>query len=445
MRKVLLSFALTLSLVAPFASAAAQTPAGAQQPQGAASSDKDITATRVLGDVTAINVEAKGLAVKTTAGNSVLVMFNDKTEFKRAQPGATTLETATPITLGDVSIGDHVYARGRVSADQKSVPAQLVVVMTRADIAKKQEHDRGEWQRRGVWGTISAVNAATKEVTIQARTPEGMKPLVVEAANEKIDFRRYAPDSVKFADAKQSSFSELKVGDQLRALGERSADGAKFTPEEIVSGSFKTILGTVASVDAANHQIKITPGGQKQQITISVTGNTNLRKLDPQAGQMLAFMAMRAAGGGAPGGFGGGRFGGGAGGASGGGQPATGGERPAGAPAQGGEGRRPEGAPAGGQGGGVGGGRRFGGGGFDVNEMIDRQPQATLADLKPGDIVIVSSTTGADPTHLSAITLLVGAEPVLAALQSAPRRQGGGAGATDVGLPAGFDLGIGLP
>jgi hypothetical protein len=427
MKKALLIFALAL---APVANTTAQTPA-------ATSTDKDITATRVMGDVTAVNVDAKGLAVKTTAGNSVLVMLDDKTQFKRAQPGSTSLETATPITLADLSVGDHVYARGRVSADQRSVPAQLIVVLTKADIAKKQEHDRAEWQRRGIWGTISSLNAATKEVTVNARTPEGMKPVVVEASSEKIDFRRYAPGSIKYSDAKMSSFAELKVGDQLRALGERSADGAKFTPEEIISGSFKTILGTVASVDAANHTVTIKPGGQKQPLTISVTSNTNLRRLDPQAGQMIAFMAMRAAGGGAQGGagFGGGRFGGGQTPAGGGGQ------RPAGAtPQGGGEGRRPEGGPEG-QGGAA---RRVGGGGFDINDVIDRQPQAALADLKPGDVVIVSSTTGADPTRISAITLLVGAEPVLLALQSAPRRQGG-AGATDVGLPAGFDLGIGPP
>lgn len=422
MKKALLIFALAL---APVTNTIAQTPA-------ATSADKDITATRVMGDVTAVNVDAKGLAVKTTAGNSVLVMLDDKTQFKRAQPGSTSLDNATPITLADVSVGDHVYARGRVSADQHSVPAQLVVVLTKADIAKKQEHDRAEWQRRGIWGTVTSLNPATKEVTINARTPEGMKPVVVAASSDKIDFRRYAPDSVKYSDAKASSFAELKVGDQLRALGERSADGAKFTPEEIVAGSFKTILGTVASIDAANHTVTIKPGGQKQPLTINVTSNTNLRRLDQQSGQMIAFMAMRAAGGGA--GLGGGRFGGG------GGQPGAGGggaQRPAGA----GEGSRPEGASQG-QGGGA---RRFGGGSFDINDVIDRQAQATLADLKPGDVIIVSSTTGADPTRVSAITLLVGAEPVLAALQTAPRRQGAGAGATDVGLPAGFDLGIGLP
>jgi hypothetical protein len=424
-----LSLALTFSLVA---GAAAQTPAGAQQPT--VSTDKDIKATSVLGDVTAINVEAKGLAVKTSAGTSVLVMLTDKTAFKRAKPGSTTLTDATPIALADVGVGDRVFAYGRVSADQKSVPAQLVVVMTKADIAKKQDYDRAEWQRRGVWGTVSALNPATKEITINARQPDGTKPMIVEAAGEKISYRRYAPDSVKFSDTHASSFSELKLGDQLRALGARSADGARFTPEEIVSGSFKTILGTVTSVDAANHQVKITPSGQKQQLTVVISDNSNLRKLDPQAGQMLAFITLRAVGGGMPGaggGAGAGRFGGGAG-------------QPAGATPQGGEMRRPEGA-AGGQGGG--GQRRMmgGGGGFDLNDVIDRQPQATLADLKPGDVVIVSSTTGTDPARVNAITLLAGAEPVLMALQMQPRRAGGASGASDLGLPAGIDLGIGLP
>ena len=34
--------------------------------------------------------------------------------------------------------------------------------------------------------------------------------------------RRYAPDSVKFADAKESTLAEIKVGDQVRARGDKS-------------------------------------------------------------------------------------------------------------------------------------------------------------------------------------------------------------------------------
>jgi hypothetical protein len=135
-------------------------------------------------------------------------------------------------------------------------------------------------------------------------------------------------------------------------------------------------------------------------------------------------------------GGGGGRFGG-----PGGGQPGAGG----GQPPQGGEARRP---PA--EGGGAGGQRRGmmggGAGGFDLQEMIERLPQAQLAELKPGDVLIVSSTVGEDPARVTAITILAGAETVLAALQSGPARPGGRGGADiSSGLPAGLDLGIGIP
>jgi hypothetical protein len=438
MKKFLLAVVLTAASAAPAGSviASAQAP---QPPQGGAAVDKDIKERSVLGDVTAINVEANGLAVKTAAGSSVLVMLTPKTAFRRAQPGAATLEGATDIKLSDIALGDRVFAYGRFSADRKTVPAQLVVVMTKSDIAKKQEHDKAEWSRRGVWGTVTSLNPATKEVTISSRTPAGLKPMVVEAAGEKLMFRRYAPDSVQYADAKPSSFAELKVGDQLRALGERTADGARYKPEEIVSGSFKTILGTVASIDAAAGTVKITPNGQKQPLTVAVTPSSNLRHIDQMMGQMLAFMVLRQAGGGfgAGGGAGQGnnaRFGGPGGGGPGGGGQRGGAQPPAaGAPQGGGEGQ--------------GGQRRMmgGGGNFDIQDLIDRQPQATLANLKPGDVVIVSSAAGADATRVTAITLLAGAEPVLMALQTRPAGGAGGGSVTSSGLPAGIDLGIGLP
>ena len=38
--------------------------------------------------------------------------------------------------------------------------------------------------------------------------------------------RRYAPDSVRFADAKVSRIDEIKVGDQVRVRGEKSENGS---------------------------------------------------------------------------------------------------------------------------------------------------------------------------------------------------------------------------
>jgi len=258
MKKQLLTFAF-LALASSLNVVSAQTPAAGsaaapQQPQA----DKSITPNGVLGDVTAINIVAKGLSVKTDAGNSVVVVFNDATSFIRALPGATTLEGATKITPAEISIGDRVLARGKVADDQKSVTVRAIVVMTKADIAKKHERDREEWKRRGILGTVTAVNPATKEVTVTASTGEGPKPLVVAAGGEKVVFRRYAPDSVKFADAKASSFTELKVGDRLRALGERSADGARFTPEEIVAAGHdqQLVFDVLNRVEAPANEFK---------------------------------------------------------------------------------------------------------------------------------------------------------------------------------------------
>jgi hypothetical protein len=253
-----------------------------------------------------------------------------------------------------------------------------------------------------------------------------MKPVVI-TASDTVKFRRYAPDSVKFDDAKASSFAELKAGDELRALGERSADGTHFTPEEIVTGSFRMVAGTVTSVNAAAGEITIKNLQNSQPLTVVVNKDSMLRRVPPEMAQMLATFAQRraaaqAAGPGA----------------------ATSGT-PAGAqPGQGGA-TSPDGQRrfpgAGGGPGGEGGGARMRGG--DIQEMFEQRfTPITIADLKPGDAIAVSSTTGATPARVTAIRLAAGIEPLLQARpqgQSGPNRQ-----SPSMALP-GLDLGIGLP
>ena len=268
----------------------------------------------------------------------------------------------------------------------------------------------------------------------RSRSREGVAPLVI-AASDKTQVRRYAPDTVRFADAKMSSFAELKVGDQLRALGERSADGARFTPEEVVAGSFRTLLGTVTSVDAATNQIKITNTQTKQPMSVVISADSNLRRLPPMMAEM---MARRGQGGGPGAGGGFGRPGGGSG---------EGRRTPPPVPGVGNAGETTAGN---GGGPGAGGMRRAGGGGgFDVQDMLERLPSASLAELKPGDVILVASTAGADPTRVTAITLLAGADALLTMMQAQGQRPAGGGPASAAGissgLPAGIDIGIGLP
>src|SRR6267378_3243574 len=235
--------------------------------------DAGITPTRVIGELKAIDSAAKQLTIKTDAGSLVAITLADSTSYSRLPPGETTLAKATKITLTDLAEGDRVLATGKVADDHKSATARALVVMTKADIAKKQEAERLEWRRRGILGVISAVKPDTKEVTISTRNAMGSQQVIIPIA-EKLDMRRYAPDSIKFSDAKPSAFEELKVGDQVRALGDKSPDGTHFTPEKVVSGSFRMVAGTVTAVDVATGEVRINDLQTKQPLTIVIKNDS---------------------------------------------------------------------------------------------------------------------------------------------------------------------------
>ena len=383
--------------------------------------DPNITAKYAIGEIKSILVAAKQMTIKTDAGSMVTVSLSDKTTYKKLAPGEQTLTKATDVALADLAEGDRVMAQGTVAEDRKSVPALRVIVMTKGDLAKKQEAERAEWRKRGVLGVITALKPETKEITITHRTLAGAQTVIIPVS-DKTEMRRYAPDSIKFGDAKPSDFSELKVGDQLRALGERK-DPEHFVPEKVVTGSFRTVGGVVTAVDAATGEIKINDLEKKRPLTIVVKHDAVLRKFPP-ASEMGAMMGGFGRGPGGPGGPGG---------APAGGQPAAGG--------QGQPGARPQGGGPGGPGGA---GPQRGGGGFNINDMLERLPTISIADVKVGDTIIVSSTQGVDPTRLTAISLVTGADTLLAML--APRPQPGQAAPNPAaGLGGGITFGIGLP
>jgi Ni2+-binding GTPase involved in maturation of urease and hydrogenase len=371
--------------------------------------DPGVTANGAIGEVKVIDAAAKHLILKTDAGTLVTVALADSTVYMRLAPGEKTLTNATKIAFTDVGEGDRVWARGKVSEDHKNVPATALIVMNKVDIAKKQEAERAEWKRRGMLGMITALKPESKEITVSSRSMAGMQAVIIPIS-DKVEMRRYAPDSIKFADAKPAKFEELKVGDQVRALGEKSPDGTAFTAEKVVTGAFKTVGGVVTAIDAATGEVKINDLQTKQPLTIVIKQDAVLRKF-PAMGEG-GMMVM-----------------GGPGGASG-----PGGARPAGAPVGG----------PGAQGAGPG-GPRPGGAQMNIQDMLEKLPTIALADLKVGDTIIVSSTKGADPTRLTAISLISGADTLLNIMAARQPQGGPSTPNPSAGLGSGIQFGIGLP
>jgi len=86
---------------------------------------------------------------------------------------------------------------------------------------------------------------------------------------------------------------------------------------------------------------------------------------------------------------------------------------------------------------------------MDPQQMLERLPPVTLAELKPGQMIVVSSTVGADPTRVTAIQLVSNVEMLVAMMSRRPGGPGGGAGGGMSAMGGGggmnFGFGIGTP
>ena len=247
-------------------------------------------AARQLGTVTA--VAGNSLTLKTDAGQAVTVSVADGVRILQLAPGSTDLKTAETIALKDIAVGDRVLVSGKAGDDAGAFTASRVILMKSGDIAQKHQAEQADWQKRGTGGIVSAVDAGTGTLTVAI----GAKKIAVSTSS-KTQFRRYAGDSVKFEDAKPGTLAQVQAGDQLRVLGTKSDDGSSIQAEEVVSGSFKNLAGLIATIDAANGTLTLKDLATKKTITVTITANSNVRTLPPQAAAMFA---ARAKGGAAP-------------------------------------------------------------------------------------------------------------------------------------------------
>jgi hypothetical protein len=350
-------------------------------------------------------------AIKSIAGNTltltldsgpdVSVTVQPDARILRIAPGAKDLKDATPVALPDLQVGDRVRVRGQSGNEPNSVTAAEIIVMSRTDLEARRAREQQDWQKRGVGGLVSKVDPATATVTVSVNGVGGKKEIVVRTTGTTV-FRRYAADSVKFDDAKPSTLAQIHPGDQLRARGQHSPDGAELTADEVVTGSFRNVAGTVNSVDTGAGTVNVQDLLTKKAVLVKVTPESQLHKLPPEFAQRIA---MRLKGSMSPG-----TPGAGAGRTSGNNIAESG---PPAAMKPGSE--TPAHASAGNGGAGPGGIRAAGG---DFQQILSRMPALSLADLHKGDALLIVATEGSATAGATAITMLSGVEPILEAAPS---------------------------
>lgn len=364
---------------------------------------------RVIGVVTAADQDSATLSVKSDAGEAYKVSVAGTTKLLRVAPGQTMAD-AQPIQFTDISVGDRVIAYGALNDAQKTIEALRVIDMSQADLAKKHQQEQADWQHRSVAGTATTKDEQNGALTLRLPSMMADGELVKVAVSNKTVFKRYIPDSVKYADAKPSTLAEIGTGDQVRVLGNKD-DAGTVQAEQVVSGAFVTLAATVVSVDAAAGLVQAKNMQNGKPLTIKVTADSNLRRLPQMAGGQ------------------GGAWTGGAGGG--------GGQRPAGAAPGGPQAAAQAGPGNGAQGGAPGGGQRRGG---DFSRFMEFMPKIAVDGLKTGETIVVASSKSGKPDEVTAVTLLAGAD-FLVTMAQARSAQGGRQGAAS-GPSMGMNLDV---
>jgi len=377
----------SLFIAMPFGDAATS---GAQMQQAP-------SANRRIGGVKEIN--GSTITLTPDSGSDVAVTIQPTTRIVRIAPGEKNLKNAAPVELQDIQIGDRILVGGKVSDDNQSFAASSIVVMKRSDLEARRERDLQDWQKRGVDGLAKAADAAAGTVTISVRG----KDVVIHPSSQTV-IRRYAPDSVKFDDAKSSTLQEIHAGDQVRARGDRSADGSELAAAEIVSGTFPLLAGTVNSTDASSSTLSIHDLSSKKTVVVKVTQDSQLRHLPPDMAQGIAMRLKRTAAG----------------------ASSTASEGASSSGPQDGQAKRTQTADSNSREAGPTGDtarRRNGtgahsGGAADLQQILNHAPSIGLADLHKGDAVVILSTEGKTGAG-TALTLFSGVEPILQAAPNA--------------------------
>lgn len=341
---------------------------------------------RFLGTITAVN--GTTLTVKTDSGEMHEVDVPETAVLKQVEPGAKDLSAAQTIQFSSLATGDRVLVRLDPKAPAGAAVALQIIAVKQADLAKKQDQERQAWNQEGVGGLVKSVDAGSGTIVITRGAGAMAKTYTIHTDKNTV-LKRYAPASVRYDLAKPEPIDAIHPGDQLRARGQKDATGSNVTAEEVVSGTFRNISGTINSIDTASSTLQLKDLVTKKQVTIKITPDSQMHKLPENTARMLASI-LNGNGIGFPGRGGQGSAGPGA----------------AGAPPQGGG----PGGPAGGRRVGFTGGN---GGGLDTQTILSRAPRAKLEDLKKGDAIMVVATD--DASGMSAITLMAGVEPLLEA------------------------------
>jgi hypothetical protein len=227
----------------------AQTPSATNPSQTEPSAACDLA-----GEVFGINdLDRSFLVKRDDTGGINTVRYSKSTIFTELST-RTEARTDASIDPANINIGDRLCVKFQKPGDGSP---WVIFVLTRSEVQREQLEVLTTLHRNSAFGTVARIDARTHRIVLKRIGLDGRTYTTDVDASDPVLLRKYGPDASTVASASAADWNDVRTGDQIYIRGKRNADGSRIRAALIILGGFRTVVGTVLSIDALHECIEL--------------------------------------------------------------------------------------------------------------------------------------------------------------------------------------------
>jgi hypothetical protein len=199
-----------------------------------------VAACQAVGQVAGWDIVAHTLSLKSDSGDYSDFHYDRSTTFTTADA------TFHPDELGlleGLNIDDRLCVEAfRANSNQT---ADRVRVTLRDDIDARDRRELIRWQSEALFGTVKALDQANHRITVRVSASSDAS---IDAAGS-VAFWILPVAAVEPSDTVRGGWESLALGDAVYVRGERVAGSPAIRARLIVSGGFRSFVGSIESME----------------------------------------------------------------------------------------------------------------------------------------------------------------------------------------------------
>lgn len=203
---------------------------------------------RTTGQLFGMDSIGHSFLLKSDSGDVTSVHFADSTVFLQVPAGKPAMP-AVAIDPNQMNAGDRLC----IQSQGDNQPISKALVTRRQDIEVQQREELADWQAHSVFGSIMALDPRTRRIALKVVQAGRSSEITVDASGP-VTYQSAQKGALTGLPA---SWNRLSVGDYIYVRGDKLPDAGTMAARLVVTGGFRTVTGTIESMDPLDERIHI--------------------------------------------------------------------------------------------------------------------------------------------------------------------------------------------